>query len=406
MREFQMNPSGRIFILGSPRSGTSSLLRLIKDSFEVSSDSEGHLLSLLPALDEVLENHWHARGLEADDSDTDLNTLSRIGLASIRSAIHFAVASRLPPSGEGVWVDKTPGRQMILAAPAIYRSVWPAKFIFLYRNGVHNIDSRLRKFPEAPFSLHCRQWVETMAAWQHVKQSLPAEAYIEIGLHDLVARPREILAQIAQLTGLTPSGALPEALPEIERTSNPNQIINWTERQKATFQRLCASTMADFGLPTVFNTPAYQAENGLLPLSAPVGQVGVRVQAHDPRFVSTLLLDDGWEFFTHIGAPDQVKTEITYADMPVERLSSFETGVRLAKNFKHQARFGLEIVPNDRATPGQTETIVLSGGESRTWRFDLAPFSGPANVTLSVELHEADSNNDGWAYWLAPAFQE
>jgi hypothetical protein len=401
-----MIPRARIFILGSPRSGTSSLLRIIKDSFEVSCDSEGHLLSLLPALDEVLENHWHSRGLETDDPGAELNTLSRLGLASVQSAIHFAVASRLPPSGEGVWVDKTPGRQMILAAPAIYKSVWPAKFIFLYRNGVHNIASRMRKFPEVPFSTHCRQWVEIMTAWQHVKQSLPADAYMEIGLHDLVANPKEVLARIAQFAGLTPSGALPETLPEIERTSNPNQIITWTERQKATFQRLCVSTMADFGLPVVFDTPAYQAESGLLPLSAPVGQSGVRVQAHDPRFVSAALLDEGWEFFTHISGPDQVKTEITYANMPVDRLSSFETGVRLAKNFKHQAQFALAIVPNDKSAPAQTERIVLSGGESRAWRFDLAPFPGPAEVTLSVELHEADSNNAGWAYWLAPAFQE
>lgn len=401
-----MVASKRLFILGSARSGTSSLLRAIKDNFEVSGDSEGHLFSLLPLLDETLDNHWHSRGLETENAHSERNTLSDVGLERLRNALHFAVASQLPPASQGAWVDKTPGRQMILAAPAIHKSVWPAKFVFIYRNGIHNIDSRLRKFPDTPFSAHCRQWVETMAAWQYVKQDLPAEAYLEISLHDLVARPREILEQIGALADLKAKGPLQEVLPAVERTSNPNETINWTARQRSTFMRLCASTMADFDLPITFDTPAYHSETGLVPLSAPVGQLGVTVEAHDPRYVSATLLDNGWEFFTHIGAPGQKKTAIHYDNIPVERLSSFETEVRLGKNFRHEARFTVSIMPIGGDASGQTESLVIKGGESRAWKFDLAAMTGGARVTLAVELYETDSNTAGWAYWMAPTFRE
>lgn len=48
---------------------------------------------------------------------------------------------------EKIWVDKTPDPRMIKCVPRLKRA-WPnAKFIFVKRRGIENLESRIKKFP-------------------------------------------------------------------------------------------------------------------------------------------------------------------------------------------------------------------------------------------------------------------
>jgi hypothetical protein len=194
-------PAGRslrspVFIVGSPRSGTTILAEALRE-VGYFGFNEGHLLSLLMPIRKLINQHF----TECDAHD-DAQLLSNVDREEFTQNIFdvFRLHEQRYNSYEP-WFDKTPDAAMIHAAPFICR-LWPdAAFIFAKRRAIENVASRMKKFPETTFEDHCKYWAETMAAWRAVRDE--GISYIEIDQYDIAHHPEESGAQIGSFLGLS-----------------------------------------------------------------------------------------------------------------------------------------------------------------------------------------------------------
>src|SRR5579863_4773012 len=126
-----------VFIVGSPRSGTSALVDVMR-SIGYKGFREGNFLSLLHTIDEIVDRHYvwfPGNDKRVLVSNVDKNGLKTKLFESLRN-----VVNTLNP--EEPWFDKTGNPQMILAIP-ILRDLWPgAVFVFAKRRGIENVISR------------------------------------------------------------------------------------------------------------------------------------------------------------------------------------------------------------------------------------------------------------------------
>jgi hypothetical protein len=154
--------------------------------------------------------------------------------------------------GSASFVDKTPGVEMIAAAPFLSECFPGSYFIFQRRNPVANVRSRLAKFGGS-FEAHCKDWVDAMNEWMRIRDSLPH--YVEIQQEDMLYAPDRVAAVLEEYIGV------PDCAPRIsqslktdsmERTgagagqTDPRQA-GWTAEQEQVFNRICGPAMRAFG---------------------------------------------------------------------------------------------------------------------------------------------------------------
>ena len=182
-----------VFIIGSPRSGT-SILSAALHAAGYSGYDEGHLLSLIRVLSEVVDSFFATHDLQSDGQ-----LLSHVDNEKIKRAMALVLKTfQVGPTREP-WVDKTPGTDMYFAAPYI-QEFWPtAKFIFAKRRGIENIVSRMKKFPDAPFADHCEDWASTMSGWRVLRDT--GLDYIEIDQMDIARQPMTAAKRLCRLPG-------------------------------------------------------------------------------------------------------------------------------------------------------------------------------------------------------------
>jgi hypothetical protein len=245
-------PQSPVFIVGSPRSGTSALI----DAFFAAGYHgyrEGHLLSLLRHADQLVDRHFR---IFAHGNKQEL--ISNADPAALKAGM-FAVLRNMMEGLNPVapWVDKTGGPEMILAAPII-KQLWPAaRFVFARRRAIENIVSRLKKFPQHNFDYHCRDWSATMAAWRSVREGL-GDAAIEIDQHDLIADPHHQAERLGEFLTITP--ALRQRMAQSLLNNRPQQTapgtasrsltlaaLDWTAQQRSVFAQFCGVEMRAFG---------------------------------------------------------------------------------------------------------------------------------------------------------------
>ena len=251
------DPDSRpVFILGSRRSGTSAVTHALLRYTRYRGSYEGHFFDLLaPLLNTVKEFYSYKTNLISDPNMiSTFAEVPRDYFDSVLADIFRDLAAKM--FAVPFWLDKTPTRLMIQAAPSLGK-IWPeARFIFLRRRAYESLQSHRRKFPEKAFEDHCRWWSSCMSAWLDVREELGGRA-IEIDQYLLAHDPSLAASLIAETLSLEPSeckkvGAFltwerPERT-EVELNKIESGVgEDWNEEEKRTFEATCLPWFAPFG---------------------------------------------------------------------------------------------------------------------------------------------------------------
>jgi len=246
-------PKSPIFIVGSPRSGTSALAKALLN-IGYKGYHEGNFLPLLSILDRAVDRHMEVNGKPHPfvlAAQVDRNYLKdRI------ADIFKEIADKLNPSP--LWFDKSGNVDMIRAIPTL-RRLWPESvYIFAKRRAIENVISRVKKFPLRDFEYHCIDWGRNMAAWREMREQLPADVYTEVDQQDLVRNTTKVCSRLADLLRLEPAQA--EKLAKTFKTIRPQETqkgsaeatyalddLGWSDAQLAIFREHCIPEMELYG---------------------------------------------------------------------------------------------------------------------------------------------------------------
>jgi hypothetical protein len=235
------SPCLRLFLMGSPRSGTSQLGATLT-----------RVLGLLgwgrPRRAVVCERSQCPVEIRPAE-----NGLVRPWLAELSADRHPGRSQRLLHMlNDTQAIDKTPGVKMIAAAPFLVECFPGSHFIFLRRHPVANISSRLVKFG-GNFEDHCRDWAAAMNEWLRVRTVLPH--YLEIQQEDMLEAPERVARVLADYIGIPASA---EEICESLKTDRLEQIgagagktdsllAGWNAEQVRAFDRICGPAMRAYG---------------------------------------------------------------------------------------------------------------------------------------------------------------
>jgi hypothetical protein len=234
------SPKLQIFVLGSPRSGTSELAATLTDHFALPWMGEGHSAPQFAAAADALTGD--------SDSPNDLprfmarQSYRTIAIEAVRRAYYFM-------HGSASFLDKTPGVPMIRAAPFLAEAFPQAHFIYVQRNGISNVLSRMVKFG-GRFDQHCADWAAAVAAWHEVRSRLPA-AVLEVRQEAMLTAPGGVAMEIAEYIGdFTAAEPLAERLAKGTRERTGAGIgrgaledTGWSEHEREVFRRTCSYAM-------------------------------------------------------------------------------------------------------------------------------------------------------------------
>jgi hypothetical protein len=242
-----------VFIVGSPRSGTSALVDVLR-GIGYYGFHEGNFLTLLHHLNAVVDRHyvWFA----TDDkrvmvANVDKNDLKRRLSDTIRM-----IVNQLNP--QEPWFDKTGNPEMILAIPTLLE-LWPsAVFVKAKRRGIENVISRMKKFPAHPFEYHCSNWAKNMAAWRTSREQLSPGCFIEVEQRDMIQQPEQTAQKLCAF--LHVEGTKVATAVKIMNTNRPQESTKgsasrtsslaesgWTTEQVEMFLKHCETEMTAFG---------------------------------------------------------------------------------------------------------------------------------------------------------------
>jgi len=243
------SPRSPLFIVGSPRSGTSILVdALFAAGYR--GYREGNFLTLISPIASLIDRHYAAFSI-----DNPNVLISQIPKDNLKFELFRALARLVDKHHpEGPWLDKTGNPEMIMAVPAL-RELWPdSVFVFAKRRGIENVVSRLKKFPAHTFHHHCSDWARNMSMWRETRQSLPKGTAIEIDQQEI--------AQAAPQTALAISGFLhldedarnviaatfQSARPQQTSDNTAHRLLTlqttgWNEEQIELFRKCCGKEM-------------------------------------------------------------------------------------------------------------------------------------------------------------------
>jgi hypothetical protein len=246
-------PKSPVFIVGSPRSGTSILVNALS-GVGYSGYQEGNFLPLMQLIDKVIDQHF-AASIKTNRNILVAQVDSNILKCRIEDIFKELTDSlnTTPP-----WFDKSGNHVMIWAIPTL-RRLWPASvFIFAKRRAIENIVSRTKKFPGRNFEYHCEDWARNMSAWRAIREDLPAETYLEVEQQDMVRDTKAISAKISGLLGLDMKES--EILAEIFKSRRPQETrkgsatnvysldsAGWSASEIEIFKKHCEPEMVAYG---------------------------------------------------------------------------------------------------------------------------------------------------------------
>ena len=244
-----------IFVVGSPRSGTSILGFALQKTLAYECFAEGHLI---PLLHDLLPN---AQQYFVQSPATQLKVMMLSQLddhlikAQLQNVIKNYYKEFFGPKG---FIDKTPGIPMIKAIKYV-QEMWPqAKFIFAKRRGIENVSSRLKKFPNVGFENHCQQWKQTNEHWYGLRGQLPSKQYLEVDQYDIQMQTTAIADKISNFLSLMPKQAstlqavfttvqLEKTRENVREKAKSITDVGWTSEQIKQFRAICGNTMSKFG---------------------------------------------------------------------------------------------------------------------------------------------------------------
>jgi hypothetical protein len=242
-----------VFIVGSPRSGTSVLVSSLHRAGYFGYN-EGNFLSLIRNIEVQVERLFAAQGsthpkVLTSHIDTDDLVLR---LSRVIAELAESKQQNTP------WFDKTGSTQMIESMPMLHR-IWPsARFIFAKRRALENVVSRVVKFPRHGFQYHCANWAATMAAWRSVCAKHPDLPGMEVDQRDISDAPEATARLIGEFLALSPaaqekvSDTMLRHRPQETRPGSAERVLTladtgWTPQQMEIFERECGEQMRAYG---------------------------------------------------------------------------------------------------------------------------------------------------------------
>jgi hypothetical protein len=242
-----------VFIVGSPRSGTSILTRALATA-GYHGFQEGNLLGLGQVIDRDVD--WF---FDANNTTSHATLLANVNRTALKADLFLALKQTIDNLNPvSPWFDKTGNPETILLLPRIMEA-WPnSRVIFAKRRGVENVISRLQKFPDFDFRYHCKDWAANMRAWRETRGSLDQARITEVDQNEILVSPDVVAARLGAFLGLSSErSALAERTLRIERPqeTSPGSAArairatdtHWTDEQRLTFETLCGEEMQVYG---------------------------------------------------------------------------------------------------------------------------------------------------------------
>lgn len=248
-----------IFVVGSPRSGTSIVAEALRKSLGDSSQSETHILTAFAEVEKLLHSNFY------DSPASQNNTMSLARFPStyakaeiitlVRNAYTSAYSSEL-------FIDKTPGKLMLSMLELALYAFPESKVVFCKRRGIENVLSRIKKFKSLTFEQHLNGWVKCFEQWKvsHYKITSLLKTndwYTEIDQYYIANKPEYAASLLAD--NLTNDGISSERLAKIFTTSYPEAVdgkinpicslesTNWSDEEKLLFLKICSESMFEQG---------------------------------------------------------------------------------------------------------------------------------------------------------------
>jgi hypothetical protein len=242
-----------LFVVGSPRSGTSALVAALRAA-GYRGFNEGNFLGLLAHMRRITDNYFDT--FWTDDPFVMMSRIDRDEFKSHLAELFKRIIGRENPVEP--WLDKSGNPEVVMLIPVL-RELWPsAHFIFAKRRGIENIASRVRKFPAYGFEYHCKDWAANMSAWRAVRQDLPDLPCIEVEQYGLVHNPAAAAAPITAFLRLSPKqearlvNAFRKERPQQTEAGSTARVLTlktagWSPQQIELFKRHCGQEMELFG---------------------------------------------------------------------------------------------------------------------------------------------------------------
>lgn len=187
--------TARVFIAGSPRSGTSILLFAMKQVFGLPGFGESHVMPLFYRIMQQVDGYF--RVFVHNQDPMMLKKLSHDLIE--REIFRFIRTFYIEVFPQGSWVDKTPSAEAI-SSLALAESVFPdARLLVTRRTGVEVVNSYRKKF-NSTFEQACGAWVNSMRALVHLRGL--CRNLVEVDQYDFRNNPREVSLKIASHVGM------------------------------------------------------------------------------------------------------------------------------------------------------------------------------------------------------------
>ncbi|GAA61863.1 hypothetical protein P20652_3752 [Pseudoalteromonas sp. BSi20652] len=249
-------PDKVLFIVGSPRSGTSALGKACRKALKAHAHGESHVIE---GISKALQSTdvFFEQSITAGINGNLVNAVPK----TVLLAEHLNMLRRIYKLyyGNSIHLDKTPGIPMLQSLPFALMA-WPnAKVIFCKRRAMENIQSRIIKFPKVNFLQHVKQWKQSFAAWRQTRQVINQllkrnDWYIEIDQFDMANTPEQVVETVRNFLSLA-EGEKKRLFAQLASADRPEQTtthsskakslddFNWTETQLTELKQICDKEM-------------------------------------------------------------------------------------------------------------------------------------------------------------------
>lgn len=242
-------------VLGSPRSGTTTVGQMVQIGFAVESHGESHVSQGFELLCNQAEQYF----TESKAAKTKGTLCNEVPSLFLKSQLILAMRNLYQRLYRGAdIVDKTPGNQMLQSLPLFFLAFPQTKVIYCKRRGIENIESRLRKFPNVTFKGHCEQWSRNLKLWNKVKKEISKKLksenwFFELEQHEL-ANNGEVYSKKMVKFLEVPDTRLPSIINYqsqnvLQKTAIDHQSTKsledtgWSADQKQLFKDICGNVM-------------------------------------------------------------------------------------------------------------------------------------------------------------------
>ena len=253
LRRIEPLPGPRpVFILGEARSGTTAMLRGLRDGAGLFAWDEGHLFPMLPSvLSAVMKAAaQYARDEARPPMSWAIDHFEPYRVLNDIVCSHDAIYAHA--AGDKRWADKTPNVASLVAVPLLDRIYPGARFVFMHRHPVSLLRSRLRKFPRLSLETGIIGWAATMTGWGELKRLIDPSKRIEVPQAQLTSRAAAIADALELTTQQRDAFAAYVSLERPEATSAGQaeatlDDVDWPDDVKQWTADLCGSLSRGYG---------------------------------------------------------------------------------------------------------------------------------------------------------------